>query len=536
MQLDFRKNRKFNKPKQQAQVVRDFSKLQKTELDQDKIPFEVFHKAKNVIHKGLNAEVRKGVTKLGTVTDILGIGFQDRDDETAMLGMVQTTLTSKIVEIDRTAGTTADITTAITGTGTPTFASLRQAGYVCNGEADIEIVTSAGATGTPIVMPSSGIARFVASDTQSLWVAQTDGILRSSAVTSVDVTTADFVVSGTAINRAVLVQTRIVDFKSLKENGSYICVSGKDRIEIHRRPDFASNGITTFPEDVPTLVQSYANIGVENNDAVMPWSNGFFVKPNDGTLYFIAEGVKTPQEFTDDLQEMERLDWTDCVMGLDIKKKLLLITGKDTSSYEVTLAFNIKEQNFSRFENIWSRQWISDSDNIYYLNSFNFDIQDAFASTYVTDNGVKIDWELETASVQGNLENYWKTTDFFMDVIHGENIDVTASLIVDGKIGGNKSDTWSKTFSLIEVSSAFTGGIAGFGAGVFGGIEAGLGMYHEDADLYSEYYDFNTKVFKTFKRAFLRLSGSSSNIFKVRGLGMNIEPTARKARSISMSS
>ena len=76
--VDFRTNRKFNKPKQQSVVTRDFSKLQNTELDSDKLPFDVFHSVKNMVHKGLNADIRKGIKKLGEVTDILGIGFHKK--------------------------------------------------------------------------------------------------------------------------------------------------------------------------------------------------------------------------------------------------------------------------------------------------------------------------------------------------------------------------------------------------------------------------------------------------------------------------
>jgi len=535
MLIDYRTTRKFNKPKSVATVVRDFSKLQNTELDQDKIPFEVFHEAKNVIHKGLDADVRKGVTKLGTVASILGIGFHKVDSATNMLGVVKTTTTSKVVSISRTDGSTADITTGVVGTSAPNFNSLRQTAYIANSEADIELVSSIGATGTPIAMPSSAIAKFATNDTERLWVAQTNGLLRASTISEGEVASAHFTVSGTAISRAVLAQTQIVNFKSLKSNGKLVCAAGDDSIELHRTPNFATNGITTYPADVPTLVQSYINIGVSNNDAIIPYDSGFFVKPKDGVLYFIAEALDKPQEFRIDLQEMEKMDWSNCVMGIDLKKKLLFITGKFNASYDRTIVFNIQEQNFSYYDNIWSRQWISDAANIYYLNSFNFDIQDAFQDSYVTDNGVKIDWEIETASVYGNLENYWKSTLFFMNVLYGGDIDVTASLVVDGRVGGTKAPSWTKTFELKDTSTAFTGGIAGFGSGIFSGIEAGLAMYHKDSELYTETYNYNEKVLTTFKRGFLRLAGSSRNLFSIRGIGMNSVPTSRQVRDVTMS-
>ena len=534
--VDFRTNRKFNKPKQQSVVTRDFSKLQNTELDSDKLPFDVFHSVKNMIHKGLNAEIRKGIRTLGTVTDILGIGFHERSDQTSLLGMVQTTTTSKLVSIDRATGATTDINTAIAGIQNPTFTSLRQAAYVCNGVANIEVVDSAGATTTAITLPSSGIARFVANDTQRLIVAQTNGILRASAIVSGDVASANFTVSGTAIGRAVLMLTQIVDFTSLKSNGKIICVSGANGIELHRTPDFATNGITVYPADVSTVIQSYTNIGVSSNDAVIPYATGFFVKPEDGVLYFIDETLTKPQEFRDDLQQMESLSWTTAKLGIDLKKKLLFLTGSKSITSDTTVVFNIQEQNFSYYENIWSRQWISDNNNIYYVNSYNYDIQDAFDKSYLTDNGVDINWGLQTASIYGDLQHYWKATDLFLNIATGADTSISANLIVDGKIGGDRTPVWTKEFDINDTSSAFTKGISGFGGGTFSGVEAGISMLHNADSIYSEYYEFTEKILTTFKRARLTLSGSVNNTFAVRGVGLNIEPTSRKVRDVTMTS
>jgi len=534
--VDFRTNRKFKKPKQQSVVTRDFSKLQNTELDSDKLPFDVFHNVKNMIHKGLDADVRKGIKKLGTVTDILGIGFHKKSAETALLGMVQTTTTSKLVKIDRSDGSTTDITTAIAGTGKPVVTSLRQAAYVCNGVADIEVVDSAGAITTPIAMPSSGIARFVANDTERLIVAQTNGILRASAIVAGDVASADFTPAGTAIGRAVLMLTQIVDFKSLKSNGKIICVAGENEIELHRTPDFATNGITVYPEDVSTVIRAYPSIGVSSNDAIIPYGTGFFVKPTDGVLYFISEELKDPQEFRDDLGEMESVSWLLASSGIDLNKKMLYLTGSKVNAYDTTIAFNIQEQNFSHFSNIWAKQWVSDASNIYYVNSYNYDIQDAFSPLYLTDNGADIDWGLEPASIYGDLKHYWKATDLFINLSTGADTTLVASLIADGKVGGDKTPIWTNNFDIDDTSSPFTKGISGFGGGTFSGVEAGISMLHKQSDMYSEYYDFNTKILTTFKRARLTLSGSVGNIFSIRGVGLDIEPTSRVARDITMNS
>lgn len=531
-QVDFRRRRGAQRPQQTGKVIRDFSKLQKTELDPDKNPFEAFSKARNVVHKGLNAEVRRGTLDLGTVADIISMGFQYKDDENTLLGMVDTGSTSKLVSIDRSTGGTTDEITGITGDGTAYFASLRQTAYVANGSANIQLLDSAGSAGTEIVLPSSGIAKFVASDTECLWVSQTDGIVRASAIVAGDVATANFEVSGSGVDRAFVVETNILNVKSFKSNGKLVCIAGDDSIEIHKRPGF--EGVSTFPAGTPTLQVAYSNIGVSSYDAVIPYSNGFFVKPKDGTLYFIAPGLQKPQEFRDNLQEMEDMDWSNCAMGIDLNKKILFITGKNKVDYDRTIAFNIHEQNFSYYDGIKPKQWLSDVDNMYFIKSYAPDIVDAFGETQYTDNGANIGWEIETGTTYGSLQNYWKATKFFMNVRVWQDIDVAAQLFVDQKTGKAVSAAWSNTFSLTENSSVFGAGIAGFGSGVMGGIEGGLSMYHEESDLNTEYFDLSEYVNTTFGRAFLRLSGSSSAPLQVRGLGMNISPTNREIRSISM--
>jgi len=543
MKLDFRTQRGLKSQKVVPSITRDFSKLQKTQVDQDKLDFNSFHRVKNMTHKGLNAELRPGVLKLASVTDILSIGFHERDDENALMAMVDTGTDSKLVEINRTTGAATNKITGISGDDKAYFTSLRQFLYVCNGTADIQVLNSGGTAESAVALPSSGIAKFVANDGERLWVAQTNGIVRHSAIVSGVVATANFVVSGTAISRAALVQSQIVNPTCMKSNGKLVCIASEDRIEIHSTPDFASNGITTYPDDVSTLLRSYSNLGVSSDEAIVPYANGFFVKPKDGSVYFIAPQVSRVsggsvvttdrEEYRDNLQFMENLDWSNVSLGINLGKKLLYITGKSVANYDTTVVFNIQEENFSYFDNIWAKQWISDTDNIYYLNSFNYDIQDAFKSTYKTDNGANIDWSVETASVYGNLDNYWKAQEFFMNVAYQEDSDITAELFIDKRINGTKASDWSKTFELKEYSSPFQGGISGFGQGVFGGIEAGLGMYYTD-DLESEYYEFSEKIFNVFKRASLKLSGSASNKIKIRGIGMNAIPTTRRVRNISM--
>jgi len=141
---------------------------------------------------------------------------------------------------------------------------------------------------------------------------------------------------------------------------------------------------------------------------------------------------------------------------------------------------------------------------------------------------------LQMASEYGSLENYWKANKFFMNVKYWEDTDIIAKLYLDEKIGGNKDPDWTKTFELLNSSSSFSSGISGFGMGVWGGIEAGPSMVLDQDDLFSEYYEYDSKIFKTFNRAYLELTGSSSNQLEIRGVGMNIEPTSRQIRNIQM--
>src|SRR6056297_2462458 len=245
MKLDFRTDKRVNMQKQTPVVARDFSRLQKTQVDEDKIPFSEFSYVENMIHKGLNAVLRRGTDTLATIDDMLGIGWHDKDDETSLMAVIDTSSTtpntSKLVEINRTTGAITDEITGITGNNEPDFTSLRQTLYVSNAESDIKLQDSTGTAGSDIVLPSSGIAKYITNDTERLWVAQTNGLIRFSTIESTDVATGNFVISGTDIKRAGLVQSLITNVTSLKSNGKLVCISDKDRMEIHQTPNFAQN-------------------------------------------------------------------------------------------------------------------------------------------------------------------------------------------------------------------------------------------------------------------------------------------------------
>ncbi len=78
VKIDFRGQQPVKFQPQTLEAVVDLSKLQVTIFEPDKTNFDSFQAVKNMIHKGGNAEVRRGTTTLATPTSAaLGIDMYE---------------------------------------------------------------------------------------------------------------------------------------------------------------------------------------------------------------------------------------------------------------------------------------------------------------------------------------------------------------------------------------------------------------------------------------------------------------------------
>lgn len=530
VKIRLRPRKQRRSPIPRGEIIRDSSKLQQTEFDSDKIPFDVYQVAQNVIHKGANADTRPGVTSLATITDILSIGlFEDLNVNTLVASVKTATNVQKIVSVNRSTGATIDLVTGIASEKAMKFISLRGTLYAVNGETAIQGHDTTG--NFTIVLPNSAIADNIISDGERLWVTTTDGTLLFSLLESGRVTS--FTQSGTGLERAGVANSDITKFVALASSGRIVLAVGENKSELHQTLNFKTGGYTTFPADISTLQENGAfdNLGVTSSGAVIAVGGQFYLKPEDGVLYKITPGSPTPKEIRSNLQQMEDFDWSNAQLGYDQRTNLLYIAGIDqATTNDIIVTFNTQEVNFSTYTNNFPKQWVSDKDNVYYLQTFGDTIQDAYKPTAVTDNGIGFPCLLETADTYGGNASFFKVMrEMFINIKTFEDLTLLAKVFVDQRINGDKPESFTETITIAESSEAFEDSTAGFGLGPWGGS-----AISQTAELSTEEYKITDPINIEFARASIQLSWTSTNKQSIRGVGLFVVPTNKKIRTITM--
>lgn len=527
MQVDYRtRQRRINQPREE--LVRDFSELQKTEFEPDKIDFESFFTVRNMVHKEGNAVLRRGVSAFATPDDPLGIHIARGATNVLYSVLKDGASNSKITSINRATGAESDDITGITGNSTPSMADLRGFLYVANGDTTIQ--TYDGSSAGTLAIPG-GQARLIASDQSRLWAVSDETpeeILYFSINDGSGIVSTFSTGASTTIDRAGVADSKIVKYTCLKGVSNRVVACSQDRFEVHGVPDFATAGITSFPASIGTTRFAFDNIGVESPDAVIGVDEYAFVKTNDGILHRINVRTGEKKEFSDDKRMMDKMTWANAALGYDSRNELLYITGTNSSQNDRTIVFNVREENFSYFDGFIADQWTSDGDNVYFMDFAADVIQDAFASDDYTDLGAAIPWELETqASYGGSFEFFKKAFEFIMNVKIFEETTVKMRLFTEQMADSSKasSNTVDKEFSFSPV--IFTENVQNFNMGMWGGAQIAFGTPQ------IEYLTANDKINTQFHRASVRFTGSNSNPFELRGVGLKYFLTAKKAKDVT---
>lgn len=527
----YKSDSRTNRTRSARKGVFDFSKLQNTQFEADKLKFDSFALVKNMIHKKGSARVRRGHVNLASPADALQIGIYEAETEKHLYAALDTGSDTKLVEVDRTAGTESDVITGISGQGVPSTTSLRGYYYLVNGTDDVQ-THKAPSTNAAITLPSSLVGSLITSDGERLWATTTTGVLLFSEIEAGAVTT--FTQSGTALSRAGVGNSDIVQFTSLKSAGRRVLACGNNRVEVHATPDFASAGITTFPADVPTLKFGFNGVGTGASGGAIAVGSDFFVKPEQGgALVKISSITGQMSEIKDNYGRMEDLFWDECEMAYDQADRLLFIAGKTTSggNNDVVVVYNIEEGNFSEFTDIDADGWAFDESNVYYLSTTG-DIEDAFQSSQDTDNNVGIDVFLRTNATYFDSDSlYKKVKEFLAQVRVFEPTDVTIRLYADRGIDGSSSAAYSTTLSVPLAASGFDDMPEAFGLGVWGGAGIASGATASTEQIYAQ-----KRVNVSGVRFELELSATVTSDFYVRSLGLTAVPTLRQTKSLTFDS
>jgi hypothetical protein len=511
----------------------NLQKGQNNQFQTDKSDPQSLQLMRNMYHRGGNAVLRNGYELFTEVEGLQSIDIYKNSDGNSLVAAVDDTTNTKIIKIDRSTGAESDLITGLVGQGEIYTEDLRGGLFATNG-GDTNVHYYDGTTSGTIAFNYGGGAvspLFLASDSKRLWAVSDESpeqvLVFSNDRGSAAISTTGFNAgASTSIDRAGIASSKITKFTALKGVGESIIACGESMVEIFRVPDFATAGLTDFPADIPLSIKVLDNVGVQSKDAIVTVPGYAFIIGKDGVLHRISENgaIKSYRGME---RTMDDLDFSQAAIGYDQKRNLIYISCERTSIYDTVIVFNILEENFAEFNNIYAAAWAFDGENIYFKRGDK--IFDAFQEEDYTDNGLRIDWDILTqANWGGSLENYKKAVELFLHTLCWEDTKILCEFIADRGIDGGISAEKTINKENVFVLKPFAPNPQNIGAGEYGGASINFNVGSGMERVYS-----NDKINRTFGRYELRFSGSSSNAFQIKGLGIKYQMTSRKIKNLT---
>lgn len=520
----------FNSSPLQGFVNRDFVKGQVTENEADKIAIDMYAKIENMRHNKRNLDVRRGTQTLATISGLLGIGTYENAAGNKLMAVIDTgSTTSKLTEVDRDTGAETDRITGITGDSEPSFTSLGDVFYVANGADDLQEWD--GTTAYQVATPA-GKPELIASDESRVWAVASNILYFSVKPTSGRIT--DFTITGTDLGRAGIASSTITKFTALAGSGAIIVAAGNGRVEGHMIPDFSKGGLTSFPEDMKTILWTVEEVDVPNRHALKIVENYVCIKSKDNILHQINITTGDHKEILIDKGEMEELTFDLTALGYDPRQNMLFIACRDVVAVnDRMIAFNVSEQNFVLYTNLLAKHFTNDQDTVFYMNSIDRKIIRAFDPGYADDDGIPIAWKVRTAKTYANsMTNYKYATHYFIATRAWEDIDIDYKFFADAKINSSKDYDFKKTISISAISTLNLLPYASFGYWGTPGLDFGADVTVEELRTNDETTE-EDEIDTDFFRAEVEISGSSTAPFSLRGVGFYAVITERRIDNIT---
>jgi len=511
-----------------VQYTRDLSSGQNTDLDPDKIKFDLFSDTMNMRMDNANLQLRYGVDTKGDIEGIQDVFMHSDESGDTLCAKVKDGANSKIVSVNETTLATTD-QISMTGQEPGEMASLFTRLYSCNsGDANV-YGNVLGGTQFTVAVPNGELPFLLTSNGERVWMATKEGILRGSDTASANASgqISTFVPTGTTTNRAVIASSQITKFTALASAGRIVCACGENRTELHSTPDFTNAGIDVFPANMNTMKDNggFPNLGVTSRDALLAVGNSFWLKPEDDTLYRVGSDGSL-KSYQDDSGQMEKLQFDQAALAYDQRTNLLYISCRSGAANDTVITFNVLTEKFSYFKQVRAEAWATRKDKVYFLKSLSETLVDAFDKDFPSDDGAKIKFNIRTAFTYGNSQDFWKRAEeAYINFIYKEqHFSGTMKLLI-GKIGGEYEEIWSKQIQVTESSNPFMDVNEIFYNGAPGAPELDY-----EKELFSEYHNPDIQVRRDYYRAALQFTGSTDNKFVLRGIGIKSTISARKKR------
>lgn len=521
-------------PRNGSDLVRDMGG-QVTKVDADKIEFKDFFRVINYNVKEGNLESRDGNSSLTTIVDssdnevpVYGIGIYEQSTGNNLVVAKESDTDgtkADIVIINRTNGNETDLETEVDSQSSYEFTSQNSVLYASNGETDLQMLDPIGGN-TTLAMPTGGeYATLIESDGTRVWAATTLGVTRFSNVANTGKITT-FTQSGTDLQRAGVVNSKIVDTKCLASSGTYIAIAGTNQVDICATPNLENEGVVTFPDDYPTVKRTFQGIGTNSKQGMVGTPYGFFIKPpSDEYLYLLRVDIPTPKKYYINSGRLRQIDFSNAKLVHDERNDYIYIYGTEKlTNNPVVTVFDLEQEKFWEYSNMHVALWAGDKDNMYFLTSYASKIIDALVPNSFTDEGVNIDTYVESSSSYGSSLDFFKYAKRLFTNFEAEGNATLAVSLNDFKssYANNGESVYSKTYTLENNQSPFADAPQYFGLGISGNVG-----FDFESKAITEYYNIDELINEEFFRASLSISANINTKIKIRGMGLLFEPTTR---------
>jgi len=408
------------------------------------------------------------------------------------------------------------------------MATLRGTLYVTNGT-DTDVAYYDGTTASTVSFDygaGAKAAKLCAATEDRLWVCENGDIevLAFSQANGTGVIGGFNPGASTNIDRPGIANSQINKFTALKAVGKYVVATSTNRTEIHRIPDFARSGASTFPANVTTLLYSFDGIGVENKEAIIPIEDYIYIKTNDGNLVRIHASTGNKKAFKTETRFFEEIDWSNSTTAFNQELRQVYFSGMNLADSDTIGVFNIDEESFNRYDNMIPTAWAYDDDGVFFLR----DSGKVFEIGGTLDNGLKIDFDfMSQATYSGNIDFNKKIMEIFVHAIVFADTTIKTDVIIDRGIDSDISPTKSVDLEFSYSPVVFSGNPQSFNQGNFGGSQI---RYNSGEG--TETIENNTKINSLYERLEIRLSGESGNSLKIKGVGYKYQQTQKKTKQI----
>lgn len=505
---------------------RNLSKLQRTQLEPDKEDFESYQLVQNMIHKGANAEARKGYTNLTTTSGLYELIMYEEIDGNLLYAFAPDSSNTKIISINRSTGATADVVTGISGQTSQDSTSLHGILYFANSNNQVGKYNKQTDTSGTVTINGTETSKLLASDQSRVWCVFKDTNIGAEFLRFSDFSASGavgtFVQSGTNLDRAGIADSYITNFTALVSAGKYVVACGANRTEVHRIPQFGEVSQPVFTADIGTLVHSFPNLGTESKYGVLAVDENVYINPGDGTIVKINVVTGQKKVYEDNKRQLQSYTHDQTALGYDQDRNLLLIACRNGIENDRVVAFNIREENFSLFTNIFPTQWVQDKDNIYWFNT-DQGVFDCFGETMNDDDGAPIPIRVITQATDAGTQDLEKVLHkYYLNLDNEEELTGEVKVYADRRMGGSYNASYTDSFT-IGYSMDFLGTYGQpFGFGDWGGAGINIDFKSGQEKVYTA-----NQINIGATRFELEFSTEITQPFKIRGMGLYLFPTTK---------